>query len=290
MRIYGYVEKGIGKIECQDRVLIGDTILAGGFLAYDSDELPNMLVAVADGVGGYPGGEKASLLAVDSIRVLNRRTNLIEDDIRNLLEYTNEQIKQTGMINPEYEKMATTLTAVVMNSDKALTIHIGNCRLCTYKKYLQSVTKDQTVVAGMVSRGEITKEEAKASPLRNQIIACMGGGADSYFEPLVIETNEKLLKQESNLILTSDGIHDYLEEETLEDLLNSDCDIQVLCKKIAQSARENGSTDDISIIIVDRLGKYEKTADNAIEKTMEIELEEIADEEIEKNTENTVWS
>ena len=287
MRIYGYVEKGIGKIECQDRVLIGDTILAGGFLAYDSDELPNMLVAVADGVGGYPGGEKASLLAVDSIRVLNRRTNLIEDDIRSLLEYTNEQIKQSGVINPEYEKMATTLTAVVMN---IITVSPEYNYMCTYKKYLQSVTKDQTVVAGMVSRGEITKEEAKASPLRNQIIACMGGGADSYFEPLVIETNEKLLKQESNLILTSDGIHDYLEEETLEDLLNSDCDIQVLCKKIAQSARENGSTDDISIIIVDRLGKYEKTADNAIEKTMEIELEEIADEEIEKNTENTVWS
>jgi len=257
MKIYGYVEKGVGKTECQDRVLIGDTILAGGFLAYDSEELPNLLVAVADGVGGYAGGEKASLLVVDSIRVLNRRTNLVESDVRSLMEFTNEQIKRTAMANGELSNMATTLTALVMNGEKALSIHIGNCKLCSYKKYLQPITKDQTVVADMVSRGEMSKEEARVSPLRNQINACFGGGSDDYFASLLVSSEEKIVTQESNLILTSDGIHDYVEEEELEEMLAKGEDVYQLCKEIVQKARENGSTDDISIIMVDRLGKYE---------------------------------
>lgn len=260
MKIYAYVEKGYGKSECQDRVLIGDTILAGGFLAYDteSQELPNLLVAVADGVGGNAGGEKASLLAVDSIRLLNRRGNLVVEDVRSLIQYTNQQIKQAGQMNPGIKNMATTLTALVMNQEKALTVHIGNCRLSSHKKYLQPLTKDQTVVAGMVSRGEMTKEEAQISPLRNQICACLGGGDEDYFEPLQIELQEKILNQESNLILTSDGIHDYIEEDELETELGASGEIYELCKRIVKKARENGSTDDISLIIVDRLQKYEK--------------------------------
>ena len=84
----------------------------------------------------------------------------------------------------------------------------------------------------------------------------MGGGAEKYFAPLVVEAQEKLLTQESNLILTSDGIHDYLDEEDLEELLNADIDAYRLCKIMAAAARENGSVDDISIVIVDRLGRF----------------------------------
>lgn len=257
MKIYGYVEKGMGKTECQDRVLIGDTILAGGFLSADYEGDGNLLVAVADGVGGNPGGERASLLAVDSIRVLNRRTNLVEEDVKQLLSYTNGQILRAGQLTPGMKQMATTLTAFVMNQEKALSIHIGNCRLCTYKKYLKALTKDQTEVADMVSRGELTREEALVSPIRNQINACLGGGREEYFQALQIETQDSVSAQESNLLLTCDGIHDYVGEEELEMLLLSAGEAQTVCRSMAETARKNGSLDDISIILVDRMGRYQ---------------------------------
>lgn len=257
MRIYGYVERGLGKSECQDRVLIGDTILAGGFLAVDRLELTNLLVAVADGVGGYPGGERASLIAVDGIRVLNRRTKLIESDIRNLIENINQQILGTAQAIPLFANMATTLTALVFAQDTAVTVHVGNCRLCSYKKYLQAITDDQTLVAEMVRQGEITSEEAKTSAIRNRISACLGAGKKENASSLKVENQERLLHQESNFFMTSDGIHDYLEETDLEELLASDTDAETVCRKIAAKARANGSTDDISIVIVDRLGKYQ---------------------------------
>lgn len=257
MKIYAYVEKGMGKTECQDRVLVGDTILAGGFLTMEYTGEQNLLVAIADGVGGYQGGEKASLLAVDSIRVLNRRSSLIEEDIKALMERTNMQIKKTGQMNPGYESMATTLTALAMNQEKAIVIHIGNCRLCSGKRYLQPLTKDQTVVAEMVNRGEMTEEEALESPIRNQISACLGGNREGLFEKIRVETQNNILEQDGNLILTCDGIHDYVNVEEMEDMLGEGTDAQKVCKEIAGLARANGSTDDISIIIVDRLGKYE---------------------------------
>lgn len=257
MKIYAFVEKGMGKTECQDRVLVGDTILAGGFLESEYEGDGNLLVAVADGVGGYQGGERASLMAVDSIRVLNRRTNLIEEDIKGLLERTNAQIMKTGQMNPGYSSMATTLTALVMNREKAVSIHIGNCRLCSFKRYLQPITKDHTRVAEMVSRGEMTEEEALTSPIRNQISACFGGNREGLFDKLQVEVQEGMTEQDNNLILTCDGIHDYVSEEDLEDILSENSKAAEVCKKIAGLARSKGSTDDISIIIIDRLGKYE---------------------------------
>ncbi len=256
MKIYGYVEKGIGKAECQDRVLIGDTILAGGFLEVERKELTNVLVAVADGVGGYAGGEKASLLAVDSIRVLNRRSNLVVEDIRNLMEYTNMQIKKTAQMSRNLEDMATTLTALVMNEQKAVTIHIGNCRLGSYQNYLTTLTKDQTTVAEMITRGEISEEEAMVSPLRNRIEACLGSRQD-YFHKLKVEEVPELLEKDSTLVMTCDGVHDYISIDELESLLDTDEDAKTVCKKIAKKARECGSEDDISIILVDRAGNYE---------------------------------
>lgn len=257
MKIYAYVEKGMGKTECQDRVLVGDTILAGGFLTAEYTGEQNLLVAIADGVGGYQGGEKASLLAVDSIRVLNRRTSLIEEDIKALMRHTNEQIKNAGRMNPGCESMATTLTALAMNKEKAVVIHIGNCRLYSGKRFLQPLTKDQTVVADMVDRGEMTEEEAAVSPIRNQINACLGGNMEGLFEKIRVETQNNISEQEGNLILTCDGIHDYVDVEILEDLLGKGTNAKTVCEEIAGLAREKGSADDISIIITDRLGKYE---------------------------------
>ena len=139
MKIYAYVERGLGKAECQDRVVVGDTILAGGFHSIEREELNNLLVAVADGVGGYPGGERASLIAADGIRTLNRWSNLTEADVRALIENINHQILATGQAIAGFGNMATTLTALVMSQNTALSAHIGNCRLCSYKKYLQSI-------------------------------------------------------------------------------------------------------------------------------------------------------
>lgn len=255
MKIYGYVEKGPGKVECQDRVLIGDTMLAGGFLETSLEDMKNTVVAIADGVGGYTGGEIASLMAVDGIRILNRWMNPNVESVTELVKNVNQDILQHGRQNPMLERMATTLTALVMNQDVAISIHIGNCRLCTFRKYLQQITKDQTVVEDMVSRGEISREQAKVSPIRNQISACLGGGKEDYIHQLCV-TEEGFATKDSNIILTSDGIHDYMDEEELEEKMLAETDSKKLCEEIARRARENGSEDDISIIMIDRMGRY----------------------------------
>ena len=257
MKIYGYVEKGLGKTECQDRVLIGDTMLAGGFLETTLEDMKNVVVAVADGVGGDPGGEIASHMAVDGMRVLNRRSSLEIDGIRELVRWVNNNILQYGKQNPAFQYMGTTLTLLVMDGEKDVVVHVGNCRLYTIKRYLRQISRDQTVVEDLIRRGEMTREEAKDSDLRNQIRACLGGGSEKYLQELCV-TEEDLATKENNIILTSDGIHDYIEGEELEEKLLSEMDPKKLCEEIAKRARENGSNDDISIVIIDRMEKYNR--------------------------------
>jgi len=256
MKIYGYVEKGMGKTECQDRVLIGDTIQANGFLEVESDSMDNIVVAVADGIGGYAGGEKASLLAVDGLRVLNRKQQLQKEDIRALMENINQDIVRTGNSQPGMSDMSTTLTALIMNREKAISVHVGNCRLCTHKLYLRRRTTDHTVVEEQLRRREITREEAWVSPVRNQINACLGGNDGVYFEKLEIAEQDDLLQQQNNIILTCDGIHDYVNESEMEELLGGEGTAEQIVESLVKRARENGSQDDISIILIDRLERY----------------------------------
>ena len=257
MKIYGYVEKGIGKSECQDRVLVGDTILAGGFLQVDRETLDNLLIAVADGVGGYTGGELAALMAVNGIRGLNRRQYLAEDDVRMLVKNTHMNIMKTGSELPGMLGMATTLTAFISGKETALSVHIGNCRLWTLRKYIAQITVDQTEVADMVRNGELTPEEAQNHPRRNIITACLGGNEEAHIESLEIVNEEKIGQQQSNIIITSDGIHDYMTDIELESILLEEKDAYRVCRNIAKRAREGGSADDISIVIADRMGIYE---------------------------------
>lgn len=53
------------------------------------------------------------------------------------------------------------------------------------------------------------------------------------------------------LLLTSDGVHEFIPRDLFERSLQSVCDIDLYLSQALTCARENGSTDDLSIILVD---------------------------------------
>ena len=53
----------------------------------------------------------------------------------------------------------------------------------------------------------------------------------------------------SPVILSSDGIHDYLSVDEIEDIIDDNGISIIACKKMIEAARQNGSTDDASVII-----------------------------------------
>lgn len=283
MRVTAYSQIGAGKKECQDKILVGDTILSEGYYENTIDLLP-AVVAVADGVGGNSGGELAAFMAVDGVRGFKYYDLLEKGDIAGMIEKINRDIIAYGDENLEYENMATTLTGIYFSVSGQILFHVGNTRTYLFSgEYLICCTKDHTAV-----------QEAKDAhrPIEdipsNIITACMGDGDElSMKDYLGVENTETHLANGNMLMLTSDGIHDYVTDDeikaiyeqvrnqeankhnNLKDLLElavtigytpeTQVQIEETCgydwKKefiytLTKTARENGSVDDISIVLI----------------------------------------
>ena len=89
---------------------------------------------------------------------------------------------------------------------------------------------------------------------KSEIISCFGGRDETLLKMLSIETipTEALPKV---LIMTTDGIHDYVDIDTFENIITEQIPIAERIAKLWKNAKDNGSCDDCSIVIID-MGEY----------------------------------
>lgn len=241
--IYIDTRKGKHHKISEDAVLVGDIILSD-----ESDVLPvpvEGFVCVADGVGGNNGGAAASAFLLESLSQHNIVENL--DELRNRLNEINSSLIQNGKMNPTISTMATTLTGVFLSRVSNFLMHVGNTRAYVMQgNYLKQITQDHTVYNWLRSMGRFAEAEACN---KNEITNCFGGGDASLISKLyVIE-----IPHFNKLLLTSDGVHEYVDIDLLEDILNdSVISNEVKCDRIINAAIEAGSEDDITIVLIQR--------------------------------------
>ena len=150
----------------------------------DSGEV---LVVVADGMGGHKAGEVASSLAVNE---LSRRFSelssigskeeavvwlkeIIDEVNIKILKYAEEHVDASGL--------GTTCVCTIVTKDFLLFGNIGDSSGYVYKKgKLYKVTKDHTLVNILLESGELTESAAKMHPQKNVLMkANMRGGTDN---------------------------------------------------------------------------------------------------------------
>lgn len=238
MKVYAYMERGAGKLFSEDTMLVNGSVLKEGFYSFDTT---GICVAISDGVGGNAGGREASEYVIE--RCNNELTN---EDPRTTILNINCGLLEFAKSVSGMEQMATTLTAILFNDDAPVKIvHVGNTRVSAIQgEYTKQLTKDHTTVEMLLSRGDY--EAAESAP-RNEITACMGGGTPARIAQLQIIEVEK---EYSGYVLTSDGIHDYVDVEDIEDFLSYGDWSKQAFEKLSQRAKFNGSDDDKSIIII----------------------------------------
>jgi protein phosphatase len=254
MRVYAYGERGIGKRICEDSMMVGNGIISEGFLTWETLD-NNIVLAVADGVGGNNAGEEASLVALEGLREAELFLGADEGKIKSSIQQINKEIVALSQSNPKFDKMATTLTGIVFVPEHVFIFHIGNTRCYTVNngQFLNQLTVDMTKVQDDVNAGLMTQKEAAQSDESHIINACLGAGNTSMADRLEVFDAVEKINSSSPILLMSDGIHDYLPIDDMEDILTGDLDVEAKLKSVAKKARENGSQDDISIIYVDRM-------------------------------------
>lgn len=244
MKIYAMTEKGEHS-ENEDRILINDTIVSDGTFETECDG--NLKICVADGVGGNNAGAVASSFVCENLK------NIVPSGKKDLVDI-NSRLLMKSTKNANYNGMATTLSGICISDEKARSFHIGNTRIYVFQgSYIKQITEDHTSVNWLVKTGKLSKKEAETYDRRNEITACFGGGNPALINSLVFEESNEVLSNAKRIVLTSDGVHEYVSVDELEDVLNNEAFEPIsMCNEILNLAKANGSTDDKSIVIIDR--------------------------------------
>nr|MBP3681348.1 Stp1/IreP family PP2C-type Ser/Thr phosphatase [Clostridia bacterium] len=211
------------------------------------------LYIVADGMGGYKGGEIASKLAVETSKryILNNFDSIESNDkeeilklIKSAIEYANLVVYEKSKENKELENMGTTIDVCLILGNKVYIGHVGDSRVYRKRKdFFRKLTTDHSYVQKLVSDGTITKEEAYNHPKKNMLIKALG--CSTFVEPDVMV---KGFLKDDILLMCSDGLTNMLKDDEIVKIINEN-PIEA-CNNLVSKANENGGYDNITAVII----------------------------------------
>jgi PPM family protein phosphatase len=164
-----------GKVRSQneDRVFVAD---------WDGNAL---LIVVADGMGGQPGGAVAAEIVVESFREIldtplpESREERFELVLAGFYEAANA-LKERASTDFSVSNMAATAVAALVTAEECLFLHAGDCRLYHFRGGSRLfVTCDHSVVAALRDSGEITAEDARSHPMRSIVTSSISASSNN---------------------------------------------------------------------------------------------------------------
>lgn len=203
------------------------------------------LLAVADGMGGYERGDVAARMAIDAL--IERFNNMDSDDTVEILtqayRQANETIHADGSAQGEENMMGTTLVSgVVLGTDLTIA-NVGDSRAYLVRAgAMTQVTNDHSLIAEQVRMGVISAEEAKESQHRNIITRALG-----HRPKIDVDVFELTLLPEDRLLLSTDGLHEFVEEPEIQRILESSTP-EDAARELISRALANGSTDNATAL------------------------------------------
>ncbi|WP_017573209.1 Stp1/IreP family PP2C-type Ser/Thr phosphatase [Nocardiopsis halotolerans] len=216
----------------------------------DSGYAGQNLLAVADGMGGYAGGEVASSIAISSIRTLDSeppRTDEMAEVLQRAVEQANASLSRRIMEEPQLENMGTTLTAMLWAGPRVALIHIGDSRAYLMRgPRFEQITHDHTLVQTLVDEGKITEEEVATHPQRSLILRALDGKS-----PVDPDISISEAKAGDRYLLCSDGLSGVVSKKTIHETLATEADPRGAAKKLIELAIRGGGPDNITAVVAD---------------------------------------
>lgn len=236
-----YVSTHAGKRHSisEDTVLVGTEIVSDSSGAFSLPE--SGFVCVADGVGGNRGGDQASQYVLGALAEWKNDAN---ESLKDFLVKVNDNLIAYASEDGSASTMATTLTGILVRNNGCILIHVGNTRAYIKQgKYLKQVSSDHTTYNWLMSSGQF---DAANSCNKNEITNCFGGNNPNLLAKLFISEFPVF----SLALLTSDGVHEYVDLDTLEAIITGEGTYMDKCNEIILRATEAGSEDDLSVVII----------------------------------------
>ena len=207
------------------------------------------LAVVADGMGGYEGGQEASRLAVDTL--VGTYRNFGGDDpqlgLIEGLQAAHDEIRRYGLAHPALRGMGTTCTAAAIVRDALYYVHVGDTRLYLIRDgQITQVTRDHSYVGRLVEAGMISREEAETHPQRNILTAALGTNPELLMDS---PGRPEPLRAEDVLVICSDGLWGLVHDHEIMAAVDKQSAEQA-GRDLIELARERGGPDNITVNIL----------------------------------------
>lgn len=203
------------------------------------------LVAVADGVGGAPGGALAASCAVQAIDGAAR--GLASAAVRLLggLADADRRMREEAREH-DLPGITTTATAALFDAGDLLVAHVGDSRAYRLRDgELECLTRDDRLVAELRRRGAITVAQARTHPLRAVIVRALG-----LDPPASPRLRVQAIEPGDLYLLCTDGLTDVLADESIARELSRGGSLDTTAGRLVAAACAAGASDDVTVALI----------------------------------------
>lgn len=218
----------------------------------DSDEdfsRKGRLAVVADGMGGYEGGQEASRLAVETVRSVydNAFSGDPQATLTQAMETAHQNIQRFAQEHPQFYGMGTTCTALSIVGHQLHFAHVGDSRLYLIRaQTISRLTRDHSYVGRLVESGIVRSEDAESHPQRHILTAALGSGRDVAPH---IPDQPVPLEEGNILLLCTDGLWGLVGDPDLARVAQTNPPAEA-CQKLVATALERGGPDNVTVLIL----------------------------------------
>ncbi len=210
----------------------------------------DVLLAVADGMGGHARGDLASRLAMQSLTkgfkntfgLLTSKTASLW--LRQQVVQANRTIYQEAQKSSSLKEMGTTLViALIVNKDLII-LNIGDSRVYLFENgQLTQATEDQTYVEYLFRQGKITEAQKLTHPQKHVLLNALGLNTSVSYDVKITPY------QGQTILICSDGLYNNLSEGELATIIRSSDSVNQKVDSLINLANTNGGNDNIAVAI-----------------------------------------
>lgn len=229
-----------------DRVMVNGETMAAGVMEGIVETA--VIATVCDGVGGYPFGDEAAEITSRVFAGLYGMP-LTQSSIEDAVSDANASVLAMQGKDRGHENMSSTVAGIYINNGDFIAFNVGDSKVFRQRdSYLSQLSVDHTFLQESLDLGLFENKSEIPEKDRHKITRCIGDR--TRCQPSFTVGKNRVFEGDLFLIC-SDGLSDVVSNDAIENILSEQIDLSHRCKKLFQAALQNGSRDNISIILLE---------------------------------------
>lgn len=206
------------------------------------------IYAVADGLGGLPGGAEASQRTIDLIQqaVAHNDTAVTPFDWASLINEIHQQVADESFDAHPFTGSGSTLTVAHVIGEQLTIVHVGDSAAFLLRgEQLDKLTDDHTMEQEWIAeRGEAARA-IMPPEMTHTLTRCIGQNAELKID----QTSHQLLSGD-RILLCTDGLNKVLSEASIQNTLRNAATPERACVELTRLANQNDGPDNITTIVL----------------------------------------